>query len=633
MSGGNPDYQVWILNGSMQRLAVLDEYTSLTWTRRWQQPNTFELHCPRYAKGAEYLVEDDLIQIVRDGQVEFTAVIEHGELALDEQGRASEVWTVRGGDIITRRICLPPAGQAYDERSGAAETVMKGYVTANVISPADTNRAISLVTNEADGGRGTSIAVKARYETLVDKLEECARAGGIGWELVGTATGLEFRIVPGVDRSTAQAVNPPIIFSPDFGNIRTLGYQWTMLNRATLAYVAGQGEGAARQIVTVYDGTYVPAGTARREAFVDARDLDTTAKLADRGRAKLSEQGPKTRLEAQILTGGPFRYRTDWDLGDIVTVRNLDWGVLQHLRITEVTVTLEPETGEQIEAAFGAPPSNLLTVVGQAIDRADVAVRQDQAVPDGSVTTAKLEDGAVTTAKITDGAVTTAKLADGAVTTAKLADRAATGSKLGSDVVRNTGSQSIDSPTFVVDAVNHRVGIGITTPSKRLEVQAEVFVSAGTQSQYVPVLFALSGYSNDPVLFVARPSIHADRAWLAHGVLYVVFMGYGWGSGGNGLLVFSTATGRLTTDYTSQEVPFVGRVRVDSPGNDVIIWLRGGTTYSTSGIVRQNTGSYTDAMGNVFTSVAIPTTGYGILKGLYCQSWEVTGSTTAIARI
>jgi len=452
MSGGNPDYQVWILNGSMQRLAVLDEYTSLTWTRRWQQPNTFELHCSRYAKGAEYLVEDNLIQIVRDGQVEFTAVIEHGELALDDQGRVSEVWTVRGGDIITRRICLPPAGQAYDERSGAAETVMKGYVTANVISPADANRAISLVSNETDQGRGSSIAVKARYEMLVDKLEECARAGGIGWELVGISTGLQFKVVPGVDRSTAQSTNPPIIFSPDFGNLKTLGYQWTMLNRATLAYVAGQGEGAARQIVTVYDGTSVPAGTARREAFIDARDLDTAAKLADRGRAKLDEQGPKTRLEAQILTGGPFQYRQDWDLGDVVTVRNLDWGVLQHLRITEVTVTLEPETGEQIEVAFGAPPANLLTVVGQAIDRADVAVRQDQAVPDGSVTTAKLADGAVTTAKIADGSVTTAKLADGAVTTAKiadgnvtstkLADGAATGTKLGSDVPKISSSSA-----------------------------------------------------------------------------------------------------------------------------------------------------------------------------------------------
>ena len=396
-------YQVLILNSSMEKLAILDEYTSLTWTRRWQQPNSFELHCSRYARGAEYLVEDNLLQVVRDGEIEFTAIIEHGELSLDGSGKASEVWTCRGGDVITRRLCVPPAGYSHDERSGPAETVMKGYVAANCISPADTNRTISLVSNEADGGRGASVSMSARYEALADKLEEAARAGGIGWELVGTATGLEFRIVPGVDRSAAQSTNPPIIFSPDFGNLRTLGYQWSMLNRATLAYVAGQGEGADRTIREVYTDAAEPTGIARREAFIDARDLDDESKLVDRGTAKLSEQGPKERLEAQILTGGPFRYRDDWDLGDIVTVRNQDWDVLAHLRIAAVTVSLEAGSGEQIEVAFGAPPANLLTVVAQAVDRADVAVRQDAGLADGSVTTPKLADGAVTMAKLADG--------------------------------------------------------------------------------------------------------------------------------------------------------------------------------------------------------------------------------------
>lgn len=368
-------YEVLVLSSSMQRLAVLERFLSLQWVRRWQQANEFSLHMLRGMPGSEYLVEDNMLQVLRNGAVEFTALIEHGELSLDENGRVSEVWQIKGGDVIGRRICLPPAGLAHDERSGAAETVMKGYVAANVISPADANRTISLVSNEADSARGASITARARYEALADKLEECARAGGIGWELVGTATGLEFRIVPGVDRSAAQSTNPPIIFSPDFGNLKMLGYQWSMLSRATLAYVAGQGEGAARQIEVVYDGATTPSGTARREAFVDARDLDSSAKLLDRGRAKLSEQGPKERLEAQILTVGPFQYRQDWDLGDVVTVRNMEWGILAHLRVAEVRVSLDAGKPEQIEVAFGAPVSGLIQVVKRGIGQADQAIR------------------------------------------------------------------------------------------------------------------------------------------------------------------------------------------------------------------------------------------------------------------
>lgn len=385
--------------------------------------------------------------------MEFTAVIEHGELSLDESGKASEVWTCRGGDVITRRLCVPPAGYSHDERSGPAETVMKGYVAANCVNPADADRTIDLVSNEADGGRGANVSMSARYEALADKLEEAARAGGIGWELVGTATGLEFRIVPGVDRSAAQSTNPPIIFSPDFGNLRTLGYQWSMLNRATLAYVAGQGEGADRAIREVYIDAAEPTGIARREAFIDARDLDDESKLVDRGTAKLSEQGPKERLEAQILTVGPFRYRQDWDLGDVVTVRNQDWDVLAHLRIAAVTVSLEAGSGEQIEVAFGAPPANLVTVIRQGIAASEVVQRSEGGGIGNPMTAAGdlivggtggeparlakgtalqllrvksdesgLEWGLVTNANLADGSVTTPKLADGAVTMDKLAD-------------------------------------------------------------------------------------------------------------------------------------------------------------------------------------------------------------------
>ncbi len=373
------DYELWILDPTMARLAVLDEYTSLTWTRNLYSPNSFELHASRYAVGAEYLVQDNLIQVVRNGLVEFTAVIEFGELALDETGKLSETWKCQGGDIISRRICLPPAGLDYDSRSGPAETVMKGYVTANVISPTDTNRTISLISNETDAGRGSSITMNARYETLPAKLEECGRAGGLGWELVGTATGLQFKVIAGVDRSTDQSTNPPIIFSPDFGNLAKLDYQWSMLNRATLAYVAGQGTGAARTIETVYQGATLPTGLARREQFIDARDLSDVTALSQRGAAKLSAQGPLARLDAQILTSGPYSYRTDWDLGDTVTVRNLDWSVTEVLPITAVTVTLQGggngQPDEQIQVAFGEPAANLLTSIKLGIGQSDVAIR------------------------------------------------------------------------------------------------------------------------------------------------------------------------------------------------------------------------------------------------------------------
>ena len=69
-------------------------------------------------------------------------------------------------------------------------------------------------------------------------------------------------------------------------------------------------------------------------------------------------------------------------------------------------------------------------------------------IPDGSITTLKLDDSAVTDTKIANGAVTTAKLADeavaggkiadGAVITSKLANTAVTAAKLNSDITTFT---------------------------------------------------------------------------------------------------------------------------------------------------------------------------------------------------
>ncbi len=375
-TSGATTITVQILDSSLQLVAILDDYLSLSYTRRWQKSADFTLHISRYSEAVPYLVEDNFVHVLRNRVDEYIGIIEHGEIKLDENGKASEVWQFKGGGILARRICIPPAGLSHDEQSGAAETVMKAYVNNNVISPVDTSRSISILTNEADGARGANVAMRARYNKLVDLLEETAIAGEVGWEVVKSGSGLQFKVVPGVNRSTSQSVAPPIIFSPDYGNIRSLGYLWSKLSHANFSYVAGQGEGIDRPLVTVPTSN-IPTGLSRREIFVDARDLDTDAKLLQRGRAKLDEQGPEERLEAEILTNGPFRYRSDWDLGDIVTVRNLDWGILAHLRVSEITVTLEAmeASGERIDVAFGAPWPNFLQHIKRAVDAPGPAMR------------------------------------------------------------------------------------------------------------------------------------------------------------------------------------------------------------------------------------------------------------------
>lgn len=157
-------------------------------------------------------------------------------------------------------------------------------------------------------------------------------------------------------------------------------------------------------------------------------------------------------------------------------------------------------------------------------------------------------------------------------------------------------------------------------------IQAQAFssfTSAGSQSQFVPVVF--SGGSR--TFFISRPGIHEDREWLAHGIVSVTAIGNGWGSGGSGLRIDNFTSG-FETNPSSPTIGFVGRVVAGTANNDVVVYLRGGTTYYTDGTVSSNTGSYSDAAGLNLSTVSINDPMYRLPKGIYYGTLDINANTS-----
>lgn len=189
-----------------------------------------------------------------------------------------------------------------------------------------------------------------------------------------------FKILEGRNLSVNQSLLPPAIFSPEFNTLGQLSYTESELNYRNFAVVAGQGEGVERRIITVGESS----GFERYELFVDARDVSEETEreegvdpvprppheivedLTNRGNQKLAEYEQEIYLEGQALTKSRLVYGVDYDLGDIVTLQNREWGVTLDARITEVKEIYEPGN-TRVELTFGNNRPTLISKIKQEL--------------------------------------------------------------------------------------------------------------------------------------------------------------------------------------------------------------------------------------------------------------------------
>lgn len=73
-------------------------------------------------------------------------------------------------------------------------------------------------------------------------------------------------------------------------------------------------------------------------------------------------------FEGSILNYTTFKYQEDFELGDIVTIQNKDWGVTMNARIIEAQEVYE-ESGFNLELTFGNKIPTLIDKIKQKLDQ------------------------------------------------------------------------------------------------------------------------------------------------------------------------------------------------------------------------------------------------------------------------
>lgn len=337
-----------IISPNFDLLGEIDNYVSLIFIRSFFEVREFELYVSVDVPNANELKQDNIILLGSDKNK--AGIIEHIEKAVDEEGK--ELVLVKGPTlkgITRRRTTVPPIGQAYDRAEGNQETIIKHFVNNNIVNPADADRKIPQVVIAEDKNRGSQDRWRTRYEQLDEKISEIAIYSDLGWDMWLDTENQRwvFDVIEGRDLTANQDILPPVIFSVDFENIGRRHFIESLLNYKNVAYAGGKGEEEERLIQQIGEVT----GLSRRETFLDCSNAEDIVELKEIGNQKLKELDKIIAFEADIIPNDSFRYEEDYDLGDVVTLRDEEWGIVMNARIVEIKEIYEGEF--RLEHTFG----------------------------------------------------------------------------------------------------------------------------------------------------------------------------------------------------------------------------------------------------------------------------------------
>lgn len=378
-----------IMTTDFELVNEVSGYSSLSFNRSWHGVGKMTIVINRHVNNNE---AKDLQQgrlIFPAARYDCVYVIEDRSIKLDENGKESEDWEITAHEVkfpATNRTTLPPDGFDQDEYRGPAETAMYQFFTNNIINPLNgrTERIIPNIVAATDLGRGIESFFQTRFDNLQELLTEISLFSGLGW-VVRYDPGLNklvYEVLEGNDRTTSQSTLPPAIFAPDFDTVAEMEYQNLRTGYKNVAIVAGPGEGKDRLMAEA--GFFT--GWDRREVFIDARDIPTETEddppvprpepdiiddMFERGRQKLAEMQQELFVKCEALNAGNMTYRVDFDLGDLVTIRNREWGITLDARITDIVETYE-ENDERIELTYDNSIPTLTDKVRKRIDNVSV---------------------------------------------------------------------------------------------------------------------------------------------------------------------------------------------------------------------------------------------------------------------
>ena len=355
-------------DGYISQGEIINGYRTLEWTERFREAGEFKLTAPVSSGLREKLPPGTLVSHVDTLELMYVASNEIDTDVTEEEpplvitGKSVESLfrhRIVGDDIETyvfagHRLLVNIADYvlAFDSSWNQVRDLINAHVNANFYATDADIAAFVAVSNQQHIGPNTVQDRAIRKQNLHSAVLELLAVDDFGIKSVrpnpsnADPATVEFRIHNGTDLTEA------VRFSHALGDLEKARYLWTEEGHKTDYYC----------ISTYYQlrSNSAAVGLDRKVMIVDCTDLDShlnddeavdgviTELLGDlmdiRGQQALRAQTPTTIVSTDISKTTKYKFREDYDVGDIVYVAG-EYGITTPMRIME-HVEFEDELGE-----------------------------------------------------------------------------------------------------------------------------------------------------------------------------------------------------------------------------------------------------------------------------------------------
>ncbi len=378
--------EFYLLDNELNKKYIIDTYSSAIWAKRYNDIGDCELVISaseenfRKIKECKYIARNDDDMVCKIKKI---------EIQTDEENGNQLILTGKDiTDILEQRIVVKQTNF-----NGLVEDYIRTLINDSIINPTNADRKIKNFVLADKIGFSDTIREQVTYDNVGIKIQKLCKQYGWGYRVTINNGNFVFALYKGRDKSKY------ITFSHNYDNISTTDYSKDDSNIKNVALVAGEGEGVARRTTTIGNGV----GIDRHELYVDARDISSEIdydelltnypngkekvinnviyyqvngsniaiitkndagevtnvqlcsniyieNLKNTGYEKMSTYTSVTSFSGEVIVGMSYRYKEDYDLGDIVNIVN-EYGISIDVRISEV-IENQDDNGYTMEPTF-----------------------------------------------------------------------------------------------------------------------------------------------------------------------------------------------------------------------------------------------------------------------------------------